>query len=62
MTIQTLATLLVDAVLAALDTPTLTGIPASHIQAARTAVAQLIRDDSASWLLDEDEEGTIAWD
>ena len=56
MTIQALARAIVDAVLSTLDRHTFAAIPDADIRAACHAVAQLIREESATCVEPQDEE------
>ena len=54
MTIQALARLIVETVLVSLDNHTFAGIPASDMEAACAAVAELIRQESATFEAEDD--------
>jgi hypothetical protein len=58
MTIQALARTIVETVLSTLDRHIVAAIPASEIQEACNAVAQLIRQESAACVEPEDQEGS----
>ena len=58
MTIQALARAIVDAVLSTLDQHTFAAIPDAAIQEACKAVAQLIRQESATCVESHDEEAS----